>query len=69
MKTIKRKSLLYKSEVEYADFCLNHVEGCSRCGIVSNYEEWCSPKIVVNALELLEREIRELPLLFFNFSK
>jgi DNA repair photolyase len=71
MKTIKRKSLLYKSEVEYADFCLNHVEGCShgckypcyafmmkkRCGIVKSYKEWCQPKIVSNALELLEEEI------------
>ena len=71
MQTIKRKSLLYKSEVEYADFCLNHVEGCShgckypcyaymmkrRCGIVKTYEEWCRPKIVSNALELLDQEI------------
>lgn len=71
MKEIFRKTLLYKSEVEYADFCLNHVEGCShgckypcyaymmkkRCGIVSTYEEWCSPKIVANALDLLEKEI------------
>lgn len=71
MQTIKRKSLLYKSEVEYADFCLNHVEGCShgckypcyaymmkkRCGIVKTYEEWCRPKIVSNALELLDKEI------------
>lgn len=71
MQTIKRKSLLYKSEVEYADFCLNHVEGCShgckypcyaymmkrRCGIVKTYEEWLRPKIVSNALELLDKEI------------
>ncbi len=71
MQTIERKSLLYKSEVEYADFCLNHVEGCShgckypcyaymmkrRCGIVKTYEEWCRPKIVSNALELLDKEI------------
>lgn len=71
MKTIERKTLLYKSEVEYADYCLNHVEGCShgcrypcyaymmkkRCGVVKNYEEWCQPKIVSNALELLEKEI------------
>lgn len=71
MKTITRKSLLYKSGVEYADFCLNHVEGCShgckypcyaylmkkRCGIVHSYKEWCSPKIVSNALDLLEKEI------------
>jgi DNA repair photolyase len=71
MKSIVRKSLLYKSEVEYADYCLNHVEGCShgckypcyaymmkkRCGIVKTYEEWCQPKIVSNAMELLETEI------------
>ena len=71
MKTIERKTLLYKSEVEYADYCLNHVEGCShgckypcyaymmkkRCGIIKTYEEWCQPKIVSNALELLDKEI------------
>lgn len=28
-----------------------------RCGIVKTYEEWCQPKIVSNALELLDREI------------
>jgi len=71
MQTIERKSLLYKSEVEYGDYCINHVEGCShgckypcyaymmkkRCGIVKTYEEWCRPKIVSNALELLDKEI------------
>jgi len=71
MQTIKRKSLLYKSGVEYGDFCINHVEGCShgclypcyammlkkRAGVISNYEDWCKPKIVENALELLEKEI------------
>ena len=71
MKTIERKTLLYKSGVEYADFCLNHVMGCShgckypcyaymmkkRCGVVKTYEEWCEPKIVSNALELLDKEI------------
>jgi len=69
--SITRKTLLYKSDVEYADFCLNHVEGCShgckypcyammmkkRCGIIKSYEEWCKPKIVSNALELLDKEI------------
>ncbi len=68
---ISRKSLLYQSGVEYADFCLNHVEGCchgckhhcydfvmkQRCGIIKTYEEWCQPKIVSNALELLDKEI------------
>ena len=71
LKTIKRKSLLYKSEVEYADFCLNHVEGCShgctfpcyafnmakRFGKVKDYSDWIRPKLVSNALELLDQEI------------
>lgn len=66
-----RKTLLYKSGVEYADFSINHVEGCShgcrypcyamllkkRCGIIKNYKEWTSPKIVANALDLLDKEI------------
>jgi len=68
---IKRKTLLYKSGVEYADFCINHVEGCAhgctfpcyammmkiRCGVIKNYREWLKPKIVGNALELLDKEI------------
>lgn len=71
LQNIERKTLLYKSDVEYADFCLNHVEGCShgckypcyaymmkkRCGVIKTYEEWCQPKIVSNALELLDKEI------------
>src|SRR3989338_3959840 len=71
VQNIVRKSLLYQSGVEYADFCLNHVEGCShgcrypcyaymmkkRCGIVKSYDDWCKPKIVTNALELLDKEI------------
>lgn len=71
MQKIKRKSLLYKSRVEFADFCINHVEGCShgcrypcyammmkkRCGVISTYEDWTRPKIVENASELLEKEL------------
>lgn len=71
MKEIRRKSLLYKSGVEYADFCINHVEGCAhgcrfpcyammmklRCGVIKTKEEWLQPKIVANALELLDKEI------------
>ena len=29
MKTIKRKSLLYKTGVEYGDYTINHVQGCA----------------------------------------
>lgn len=71
MDKIIRKTLLYKSAVEYADYCINHIEGCAhgcnfpcyammmkkRCGIIKNYNEWIKPKIVSNALELLDKEI------------
>lgn len=68
---IYRKTLLYKSGVEYADYCINHIEGCShgcrypcyamvmkrRCGVIKDYQDWIQPKIVANALELLDKEI------------
>ena len=68
---IIRNSLLYKSKVEYADFCINHIEGCAhgcrfpcyafnmakRFGRVKTYTDWCKPKLVKNALELLDKEI------------
>ena len=71
MKYISRSSLLYKSKVEYADWCINHVEGCShgctfpcyaymmarRFGKVKSRAEWLKPKLVKNALELLDKEI------------
>jgi len=69
--SVTRRSLLYKSKVEYADYCINHVEGCShgckfpcyafmmakRFGKVKTYKDWCKPKLVKNALELLDKEI------------
>ena len=71
MKKITRKSLLYKTGVEYGDYTINHVFGChhgclfpcyafqmaKRFGNVKSYKEWIEPKIVSNALELLEKEI------------
>ena len=68
---VTRKSLLYRSKVEYADYCINHVEGCShgckfpcyafnlakRFGKVKTHEQWMRPKLVKNALELLDKEI------------
>ncbi|MDD2753744.1 MAG: radical SAM protein [Candidatus Portnoybacteria bacterium] len=74
MLKIKRRSLLYKSSVEYADYCINHVEGCShgcrfpcyammmkkRCGVIRDYDDWIKPKIVSNALELLDKELPRL---------
>ena len=66
--------MLYKTGVEYGDYTMNHVLGCShgclypcyaflmakRFGKVANYEQWCTPKLVSNALELLDREIPRL---------
>lgn len=71
MEYIKRKTLLYKTKVEYGDYTLNHVQGCShgclypcyayimakRFGKVKNMQEWMQPKLVINAIPLLEQEI------------
>ena len=68
---IERKTLLYKTGVEYGDYTINHIQGCAhgckypcyaflmakRFGKVKNYEEWLEPKLVVNAMELLDKEI------------
>ena len=69
--TLTRKSLLYRSKVEYGGWTINHVQGCShgcrypcyammlakRVGRVANYDEWVRPQVVSNALELLEGEL------------
>lgn len=69
-----RKSLLYKTGVEYGDYTINHVQGCShgcmypcyafmmarRFGKVKNYNEWIKPTIVNNAIELLKKELPKL---------
>ena len=74
MNTIKRKSLLYKTGVEYGDYTINHVQGCAhgckfpcyammmarRFGKAKTYEEWCQPKLVENALEILDKEMPKL---------
>ncbi len=74
MEYITRKSLLYKTGVEYGDYTMNHALGCShgckfpcyaflqkkRFGQVKSYEEWCRPKLVGNTLELLDKEIPRL---------
>ena len=71
MKTIDRKSLLYKTGVEYGDYTINHVQGCAhgcmfpcyafnmakRFGNVKSYQEWLEPKLVINAIDLLEKEL------------
>ena len=71
---IERKNLLYKTDVEYGDYCLNHVQGCAhgckypcyaylmakRFGKVKTYEEWTTPKLVSNIDEILDKEIPKL---------
>ena len=70
-KYISRKTLIYKTDVEYGDYTMNHVLGCShgckypcyaylqkkRFGNVTSYEDWCAPALVKNTLELLDREL------------
>ena len=74
MKIIERKTMLYKTGVEYGDYTMNHAQGCShgckypcyaylmakRFAKVKSYEEWIEPCIVSNTLELLDREIPRL---------
>jgi three-Cys-motif partner protein len=69
--TIKRKSLLYKTKVEYGNWTINHIIGCmhgckfpcyammmaKKFGWIKDYEDWRKPRIAENALELLEKEI------------
>lgn len=71
---IERKSMLYKTGVEYGDYTMNHVLGCAhgckypcyamlqkkRFGQVDSYEQWMAPYLVSNTLEILDREIPRL---------
>ncbi len=71
---IERKSMLYKTDVEYGDYTMNHVQGCAhgcnypcyaflmakRFGKVKNYDDWLKPYLVSNTLELLDKEIPKL---------
>ena len=66
--------MLYQTGVEYGDYTMNHVQGCAhgcrfpcyaflmkkRFGQIKDYEEWVTPCLVSNTLELLDREIPRL---------
>jgi DNA repair photolyase len=68
---IERKSMLYRTKVEYGDWAMNHVQGCShgcnypcyaylmakRFGRVKTYEDWKRPLLVDNTLALLKKEL------------
>ncbi|MBS6418842.1 MAG: hypothetical protein KH372_08505 [Olsenella uli] len=74
LRHITRKTMLYKTGVEYGDWAMNHVQGCShgclypcyaylmarRFGRASSYGDWCAPAIVDNTLELLSSELPRL---------
>jgi DNA repair photolyase len=69
MEKIRRKSLLYKSGLGF--WCVNHVQGCAHgcrypCyaymmakhyGRAKDEGDWRRPRLVENAIELLEREL------------
>lgn len=71
MDTFERKSLIYKTGVEYGDYTINHIFGCShgcnfpcyaymmkkRFGEIKTYDDWINPRICSNALEILDKEI------------
>lgn len=71
---IERKTMLYKTGVEYGDFTMNHIQGCAhgckypcyafmlkkRFGQIKSYGEWIEPYLVSNTLELLDAEIPRL---------
>lgn len=71
---ITRKTMLYKTGVEYGDYTINFVHGCAhgckfpcyafamkkRFGQIKTYEDWLKPYLVSNTLEILDREIPRL---------
>ena len=71
MAEIVRKSLINRSALGF--WCVNAVQGCShgcrypchaflnaqRFGRVRDYGEWCVPRPVSNALDLLDKELRK----------
>ena len=70
METIERKTLLNRSGLGF--WCINAVQGCShgcrypchafmlarRHGRVRDLADWCRPKLVSNAMQLLDKELR-----------
>ncbi len=74
MEEIQRKTMLYKTGVEYGDYTMNHVLGCShgckypcyaymmkkRFGKIDSYDDWTNPRLVSNTLDILDKEIPKL---------
>ena len=65
MKKVDKKTMLYKTGVEYGDYTVNHIMGCShgckypcyaymmahRFGKATDISEWCEFKLCDNSLE------------------
>jgi DNA repair photolyase len=74
MEKILKNKILHKGGPGPADFYIDHIEGCSHgcrfpCygmlagkigGKVKGYIDWIRPKLVANALELLDQELPKL---------
>lgn len=74
MEKVNRKTMLYKTGVEYGDYTINHVIGCShgclypcyaymmahRFGKAKKIEQWCEPVLCENALEIVKKELPRL---------
>lgn len=74
MDKVNRKTMLYKTGVEYGDYTINHIIGCShgckypcyaymmshRFGKAKTIEQWCKPVLCENALELVKAELPKL---------
>ncbi|MBU2495542.1 MAG: radical SAM protein [Candidatus Omnitrophica bacterium] len=71
MRNIQRKTLLYKTKVEYGNWTINHIVGCMhgckfpcyarmmarKFGWVKDDKDWLKPRLAENALDLLDKEI------------
>ena len=71
LKFMERKSMLYKTGVDYGDYTINHVQGCShgckypcdsilmatRFVKVYSDEAWYTPSLVSTLFELLNNKI------------
>lgn len=71
MEKVKRKTMLYKTGVEYGDYTINHIIGCThgckfpcyaymmahRFGKAKTMNDWCNPVLVDNYMEILKKEL------------
>ena len=74
MEKVIRKTMLYKTGVEYGDYTINHIIGCShgckypcyaymmahRFGKAKTMSDWCEPVLIDNYMEILNKELPKL---------